>query len=71
MAHSIRMDGVDIVPEVKPDTYCIALIGEDGKVVLGSRLSGGFTSLSKAFSSLDIFKSLHPSAGVFSTASGA
>lgn len=69
MIRTVRMDGVDIVPEVKPDTYCIALIGEDGRVVPGSRLSGGFTSLSKAFSSLEIFKSQHPSAGVFSTAS--
>jgi NAD kinase len=56
---------IDVFPEVNNDKYYVALIGGDGTIIQGSRLSSNFDAPSAAFAVLETMKSKHPNAGVF------
>jgi len=59
---------IDVQDEPIESTYCIALIGADGKVIPNTRLSDDYDSPGAAFAVLDALKSKHPNAGVFAAA---
>lgn len=60
-------DDLEDTQMVDDELYCVAKLGNDGKAIPGSRLSGDFSSPSAVFDARDALLASHPDANVFSS----